>query len=85
MGSITQNVQVLLIIMVTLELQYIQTTTHLVKPQCLRVRFQSFLVVLLAFLDEAKDMPADVGCQVETHALLNKFKALLAFTHVRQD
>jgi hypothetical protein len=62
-----------------------QKFTHLVKPQCLRVRLEGLLVVLLAFLNEAEDMPTDMGCQIEAHTLLNQLKSFLAFAHVRQN
>ena len=56
--------------------------THGVEAECLGVAFEGLGVVLLALVDEAEDVPADVRCQVQPDALLDEIGALLSPAHV---
>ena len=61
------------------------TRTDLVEPQSLGVRFQCFLVVFLALLYEAKNMPANVRGKIDAYALLDQLEAFFAASHVGQN
>jgi len=55
---------------------------HLIETQRLGVRFEGFFVVFLALLYQAEDMPTDMGCKIESHALLDEIDALFTPSHV---
>lgn len=59
--------------------------THPVELEGLGVGFQSLFVVFLALLDEAKDVPAYMRGEIETHALLDEVDALVSAAHVGED
>ena len=59
--------------------------SDLVKAQCLSIGFKSLLIVFLALLDEAKDVPTYVRSEIEADALLHKLETFVAPTEMCQD
>ena len=59
--------------------------SHLVKAQRLGVRLQSLLIVFLALLDEAKDVPTYVRSEIEADALLHELETFVAPPEMCQD
>ena len=55
---------------------------HLIKAQRLGVRFEGFFVVFLTLLNQAEDVPTDMGREIESHALLDEIDALFAPSHM---
>ena len=49
------------------------------------IGFEGLLIVFLAFLDEAKDVPTYVRSEIEADALLHKLETFVAPPEMRQD
>ena len=59
--------------------------SDLVKAQCLSIGFEGLLVVFLALLDEAKDVPTYVRSEIEADALLHELETFVAPPEMCQD
>ena len=63
----------------------VSLVAHLIKTQRLGVRFEGFLVVFFALLYQAKDVPTDMGGEIESHSLLDEIDALFTPSHVSEQ
>ena len=59
--------------------------SDLVKAQCLSIGFEGLLIVFLALLDEAKDVPTYVRSEIEADALLHELETFVAPAEMGKD